>query len=80
MSYMFYNCYSLILLDISNFNIQNVERINLMFKNVYSLISIDFSNYSYFENEIELETYSLGAQIYPKISMSNINSLINKFK
>ena len=45
-NYMFYNCSSLISLDLSNFNTQNVTNMNCMFDNCSSLISLDLSNFN----------------------------------
>ena len=43
---MFYGCNSLISLDLSNFNTQNVTNMNGMFYNCNSLISLDLSNFN----------------------------------
>ena len=44
--FMFDGCNSLISLDLSNFNTQNVTDMSEMFENCYSLISLDLSNFS----------------------------------
>ena len=43
---MFDNCNSLISLDLSNFNTQNVTDMYGMFSGCYSLISLDLSNFN----------------------------------
>ena len=45
MSNMFYNCYRLTSLDVSNFNTQKVENMNGMFSNFNRLTSLDLSNF-----------------------------------
>ncbi len=42
MSYMFYQCYSLTSLDLSNFNINNVKDMSYMFCLYSSLVSLNF--------------------------------------
>ena len=44
--YMFYNCDSLISLDLSNFNTQKVTEMSFMFSGCKSLISLDLSNFN----------------------------------
>ena len=44
--YMFYDCSSLINLDLSNFNTQNVNDMSFMFSFCNSLISLDLSNFN----------------------------------
>ena len=46
MSFMFYNCYSLTSLDLSNFNTANVTDMGTMFYNCYSLTSLDLSSFN----------------------------------
>ena len=43
---MFYECSSLISLNLSNFNINNVINMSYMFFNCYSLYSLDLSNFN----------------------------------
>jgi len=45
MSSMFYNCYSLISLNLSNFNTENLGEIDSMFEGCHSLTSINLSNF-----------------------------------
>ena len=45
MAGMFAYCDSLISLDLSSFNTQNVTNMSWMFYNCYSLISLDLSNF-----------------------------------
>ena len=45
-NYMFYDCESLISLDLSNFNTKNVTNMNFMFSNCSLLISLDLSNFN----------------------------------
>ena len=42
---MFYGCNSLISLDLSNFDISNVENMNYMFYECKSLKSLDITNF-----------------------------------
>jgi len=44
--FIFYDCISLINLDFSNFNTQNVINMSYMFYNCYSLISLDLSKFN----------------------------------
>ena len=44
MSYMFENCSSLTILDVSNFDTSNVTNMSYMFKNCSKLTSLDFRN------------------------------------
>ena len=46
MNGMFYDCNSLISLDLSNFNTQNVTNMCWMFRDCNSLISLDLSNFN----------------------------------
>ena len=46
MGYMFANCLSLINLDLSNFDTQNVINMGNMFSNCPSLKNIDLSNFN----------------------------------
>jgi len=46
MNYMFFNCSSLISLNLSNFNINNVINMSYMFYNCSSLISLNLSNFN----------------------------------
>ena len=45
-NYMFFDCESLISLNLSNFNTQNVTNMNYMFYNCNSLISLYLSNFN----------------------------------
>ena len=45
-NYMFYNCSSLINLNLSNFNTQNVIDMREMFYKCYSLINLNLSNFN----------------------------------
>ena len=66
--YMFYECYDIIKIDLSNFNISMVTNMSYMFGNCYSLTSINLKNLditrtiyinSMFENCISLITLDL---------------------
>ena len=46
MSYMFFGCSSLTSLNLSNFNINNVNNMSYMFYNCTSLISLNLSNFN----------------------------------
>ena len=46
MSYMFYNCSSLIELDLSNFNTNNVTNMSYMFFGCSSLKELNLSNFN----------------------------------
>ena len=45
-NYLFYNCYTLTSLNLSNFNTQNVTNMRYMFYNCKSLTSLDLSNFN----------------------------------
>ena len=45
-SYMFYYCYKLTSLDVSNFNTSNVTNMSNMFYDCYNLTSLDISNFN----------------------------------
>ena len=45
MQFIFYNCSSLINLDLSNFNTRNVTNMGNMFAGCSSLINLDLSNF-----------------------------------
>ena len=44
--YMFFNCKSLLSLDLSNFNTQSVTNMESMFYDCKSLLSLDLSNFN----------------------------------
>ena len=46
MKSMFYNCKSLISLDLSKFNTKNIKSMKSMFYNCKSLISLDLSKFN----------------------------------
>ena len=46
MNCIFSNCKSLITLDLSNFNTQNIKNMSDMFFNCKSLITLDLSNFN----------------------------------
>ena len=46
MSSMFYDCYSLTNLNLSNFNTQNVTKMLRMFRNCSSLTKLNLSNFN----------------------------------
>ena len=46
MKIMFYKCYSLVSLDLSNFNTQNVIDISCMFSGCRSLTNLNLSNFN----------------------------------
>ena len=45
-NFMFYDCISLLSLDLSNFNTKNVTNMHSMFHNCKSLLSLDLSNFN----------------------------------
>ena len=45
-NYLFYNCYTLTSLNLSNFSTQNVTNMRYMFYNCKSLTSLDLSNFN----------------------------------
>ena len=72
---MFHNCYSLITLDISNFNTKSVKTMKVAFYNCHSLISLDLSNFN--TNLVTNMEYMFGnctSLIYLNLKSFTINS------
>ena len=80
---MFYNCFSLVSLDLSNFDTSNVTDMAYMFYNCSSLVSLDLSNF------ITSNVYNMLYMFYGCSSLksldlsnfitSNVNSMGNVF-
>ena len=73
MSYMFYNCSSLISLNLLNFNTNNVKDMSYMFYNCSSLINLDLS---YFDtNNVENMKYMFcNCSSLTNLNLSNFNN------
>ena len=72
-NFMFYDCYSLKSIDLSNFNTQNVTNMALMFQNCNSLISIDLSNFNT-QNVINMLGMFANCNSLKSINLSNFNT------
>ena len=72
-NHMFENCSSLISIDLSNFNIQNVNNMEKMFYGCSSLTSIDLSNFNT-QNVTNIKYMFYGCSSLTCINLSNINS------
>ena len=78
MSYMFYNCFSLTYLNLSNFNTYNITDMNAMFSHCSSLITLNLSNFNtnnvIFMNNMFSHCSSL---IYLNLTNFNTNNVID---
>ena len=72
-NFMFYNCYSIKTLDLSNINTKNVTNMEYMFNNCNSLISIDLSNINT-ENVTNMEFMFCKCNSLKAIDLSNFNT------
>ena len=72
-SFLFFNCSSLIYIDLSNFNTQNMTNISFMFFKCSSLSNIDFSNFNT-QNVIDMRAMFLGCSSLSNIDLSNFNT------
>ena len=82
-SYMFYNCDSLKIIDLSSFNTTNVNNMKIMFSECHSLQSIDLSSFnttnvnnmsSMFFNCFSLESINLSS-----FNTTNVNNMSSMF-
>ena len=72
MESMFENCESLISLDLSNFNTQNVTDIRYMFSNCKSLILLNLSNFNT-QNVTEMRYIFSNCYSLISLDLSNFN-------
>ena len=72
-NYMFYGCRSLISLDLSNFNTQNVTDMGYMFYDCNSLISLDLSNFCT-QNVNDMESMFSHCNSLTSLNLSNFNT------
>ena len=72
-NYMFDNCDSLISLDLSNFNTQNVTDMSNMFSGCKSLISLDLSNFNT-QNVTDMSNMFSGCNSLVYLDLSNFNT------
>ena len=73
--FIFYDCISLINLDFSNFNTQNVINMSYMFYNCYSLISLDLSKFNTQKvNDMSYMFYQCKA--LESLDLSNFNTQV----
>ena len=73
MSYMFYDCKSLIELDVSNFNTSNVKNMTYMFAYCYDLTSLDVSNFNT-SNVISMSNMFYNCKSLTTLDVSNFNT------
>ena len=69
-NYIFFDCKSIISLDLANFNTERVTNMSGMFKNCYSLISLNLSN---FNTENVTNMSSMFNNCYRLISLNLLN-------
>ena len=74
MNYTFYNCSSLISLDLPNFNTSNVTSMNHMFYNCSSLISLNLANFDT-SKVIRMEYMFYGCYNLNYINLQNFNEI-----
>jgi len=73
MGFLFYNCYSVTSINLSNFNTSNVKDIQSMFDNCYSLTSINLSNFNT-SNVIRMQSMFYNCSSLTSINLSNFNT------
>ena len=73
MDFMFYNCSSLINLDVSNFNTVKVTSMNDMFEGCHSLTRLDLSNFNT-SNVTDMERMFYGCSSLTNLYLSNFNT------
>ena len=83
MSYMFYNCFSLTYLSLSNFNTYNITNMNAMFSHCSSLISLNLSNFNtnnvIFMNSMFSHCSSLISLNLTNFNTNNVIDMSNMF-
>ena len=72
-SFLFFNCSSLIYIDLSNFNTQNMTNISFMFFKCSSLSNIDLSNFDT-KNATHIDGMFIGCNSLLNIDLSNFNT------
>ena len=72
-TFMFSNCYSLISLDLSNFNTENVTEMCYMFSSCFSLISLNLSNFNT-QNVKNMDSMFSSCNSLQLIDLSNFNT------
>ena len=72
-NFMFYDCKSLISVDLSNFKSQNVENMAGMFFGCHSLESIDFLNIQT-QNVENMSSMFFGCNLLKKLNLSQFNT------
>jgi len=70
---MFYNCYSLTSLDLSNFNTNNVINMNNMFYNCSSLTSLNLDNFNT-NNVTDMSYMFYNCSFLTSLNLSNFNT------
>ena len=73
MNYLFYDCESLVNIDLSNFNTQNVTDMRYMFFRCSSLTNIDLSNFNT-QNVTDMCGMFYGCSSLTNIDLSNFNT------
>ena len=73
LNYIFWNCYNLLNLDLSNFNTQNVTNMSYMFFSCNSLTNIDLSNFNT-QNVEDMNDLFYGCNSLTNIDLSNFNT------
>ena len=72
-NYLFYNCSSLTNLDLSNFNTQNVTKIQCMFYGCSSLTNLNSSNFNT-QNVTNMNGMFYGCSSLTNLNLSNFNT------
>ena len=72
-NYMFYNCKSLSLINLSNFNTQNVTDMEYMFCGCNSLSSLDLTNFNT-QNLTNMKAMFFNCNSLSSIDLSNFNT------
>ena len=70
---MFYNCFNLISIDLSNIDTSNVNSTHNMFKGCSSLKSLNLSNFNT-ENVIDMDGMFDGCSSLTSLDLSNFNT------
>ena len=72
-NYMFFNCNTLISLDLSNFNTKNVTNMSYMFSDCYSLVSLDLTNFNT-QNVTNMDYMFSNCNSLISLDLSNFNT------
>ena len=73
MYFIFHSCFSLVSIDLSNFNTKNTYNINYLFYNCRSLVSVNISSFNT-ENVISMSYLFQGCNSLTSIDLSNFNT------